>query len=540
MRFYWLLAALFLAAGCDSAFEGDVFDNQPPDTELSVKDTSLVDNIDDRDRLASTVAVSWSGTDPDGFVIRYEIRFSETGTFASPEAGWSSTTATDTLILLPIPRGAQFGNVAFEVRAIDNAGLADPTPARTVFPVKNSPPTLALNGFEAPPDTTFTIISFSWEANDPEGLSNLARIEIALNDSTQFVALPPDVNFITLKAPAGAAGPVIDAELFTGRALRRFAQDVPGLRLDADNILYLRAFDQTDTSSALIRYPDQEEAGTWYVRAPRGRVLYVNDYRKNTWPVIQDFHLALLRDYLPAGENVDVWNVSEPFASGSSGAITRSDAMPPSAEPMLSETLALYDYIYWVATNSTNNTVSNNLPFAASASATFFEQGGRMMVHSPISLPSDPTDLVGNPAILLLPLTELVSFPDSLRQSLRLNAGTALTPDALLPVLESALPPLKTTGFILGTLPYGAISDNARPVLSAEYTYVTRLGSRQGVWPGISTVASVSADGRVGLFAIPLLNETSGEPLLVGADDDPEAARTAVKLLLESLGFPKR
>ncbi len=534
-----LLFLFVLATGCDTGFDGSPLENQPPETELSVKDSSLVDNIDDRDRLSSTVFVSWSGVDPDGFVSAYEIRFSETGVFPSPDAGWARTAATDSLILLPIPRGDQFGDVTFEVRSIDNEGSADPSPARTVFPVKNAPPTLALNGFEQPPDTTFTIISFSWEVNDPEGVENIARIEIALNDSTQFLSLPADVNFITLVANSDAATPEVEAELFTGRALRRTGESLPGLRLNADNVLYLRAVDQTDTTSALVRYPE-EEVGTWYVRRPTGRVLYVNDFRKNTWPVVQAYHLDILRGYLPANEAIDIWNISEPFASGSSGAQLRSDALPATAEPMLSQTLALYEYVYWVSTNTTNNSISNNLPFAAGASSTFFEQGGRMMVHTPITLPSDPADLLGNPAILLLPLTGLITLPDTLRPSLRLNAAAPIVADQPLPGTGVSLPALKTTGFIIGTLPYLAATDNALSVLTAEYTYLTRLGSRQGVWPGVSTIASVNADRRVGLFALPLVNETTGAPLLIGQDDDPETARTAVKLMLESLGFPKR
>jgi hypothetical protein len=70
------------------------------------------------------------------------------------------TTRNDSLILLPIPRGERIADVVFEVRAIDNDGLKDPTPARTVFPIQNAPPMLRLSTFELPPDTTFSVISF--------------------------------------------------------------------------------------------------------------------------------------------------------------------------------------------------------------------------------------------------------------------------------------------------------------------------------------------------------------------------------------------
>ena len=56
---------LVLAAGCDTGISGDAFDNQLPDTELSVRDSSLVDNLTNAERLSSTIFASWTGTDPD-------------------------------------------------------------------------------------------------------------------------------------------------------------------------------------------------------------------------------------------------------------------------------------------------------------------------------------------------------------------------------------------------------------------------------------------------------------------------------------------
>ena len=49
----------------------------------------------------------------------------------------------------------------------------------------------------------------------------------------------------------------------------------------------------------------------------------------------------------------------------------------------------------------------------------------------------------------------------------------------------------------------------------------------------------MSDDRRVGLFTIPLINEANGTPLVIGEDGNPQTARDAVKLMLESLGFPK-
>ncbi|NNE70610.1 MAG: hypothetical protein HKN29_09650 [Rhodothermales bacterium] len=535
MRFRTILlstavAAAFLAA-CDSGFEGDRFNPRAPDTELAVRDTSLVDNLAGNTRLTSTVLVSWSGTDPDGFVAGFEVRFFGTTEPATGE--WTFTTANDSLVLLPIPRGERIADVIFEVRAIDNEGQVDPTPARTVFPIQNSPPSIRLGQFDLPPDTTFPLISFSWRADDPEGLANLSRIEISLNDSTTYVPLDPDVDFVTLVGPTDlSAGLITDAEVYTGRGFSRSGLTVPGLRLNDENTFYLRAVDQTDTTSVIERY-------SWHVKAQTSDVLFVNDYRKSTNPRMAAHHLGVLGDYLAAGKEVDVWDLTLPFTTGSTGSTPRSQSLPALADPTLNQTMARWSYIYWLSTSTTDRISTNNLPFAAASMDTFFDNGGKLMVHSPVSLPIEAEEAAVNPAIFLMPITELITFPDSLRPSLRLAFNAPLTPVNTLPGVAEPLPQLKSSGFQINTLPYVTTGANVIPLYDARYRYVTRQGSRQGTWTGPSTVASISADRRVGLFAIPLINEQTGANLLIGSDDDPTAATRAVHLMLESLGFPR-
>ncbi len=540
--FHLLLAVLVsaglltLGAGCDADISGTALDNQAPETALSVRDTSLVDNLAGADRLSSTVLVSWSGTDADGFVISFEVRFYPTQEPPTgPEDGWASTTRSDSLVLLPIPRGDRLADVVFEVRAIDNEGARDPSPARTVFPIENAPPTIELSSFDQPPDTTFSIVTFAWEAQDPEGEANLARIEISLNDSTQFTALPADANFITLVGDVDRDNPAqteTSAGVFLGRSFQNTGLQVPGLLLDAENTFYLRAADQTDTTSALDRF-------TWFVKKPKGEVLYVNDYRTANAPLIQSVHLDILSSYLPEGTLVDTWDISMPVATGSAGNITRSTAMPPNADPTLRQQLGLYEYIYWVSTNATNSIRRNNLPFAAGVMDMFFENGGKIMVHVPASAPANPEDNLGNSAILLLPLTDLVVLPDTVRR-LQLPTNGTVVPLEPVPGLGVTLPPLISQAFQINTRPYFAESANIIPLYSGTYEYVTRVGNRTGLWPGPTTVASISADQRVGLFALPLINEQTQRPLLTGPDGDPDALRQAIHLMLESLGFPKR
>ena len=161
------------------------------------------------------------------------------------------------------------------------------------------------------------------------------------------------------------------------------------------------------------------------------------------------------------------------------------------------------------------------------------------MVYSPVTLPPDPEDNLGNPALLLLPITDLITFPDSLRPTLRIQNATPTQALNEVPGTGQLLPTIQNDGLIFTTLPYSSDGPNVIPLMATSFTYITQSNS-QGPWTGVNTVASMSSDQRVGLFTLPLVSESSGEIRFTDATGDPEVTRDAVKLLLEGLSFPKR
>ncbi len=544
-RLFLLVLATATLSACDGGISGTPNDNAPPTTELSVRASTLVGQIEEADRLSSTIALSWSGTDPDGFVAAYELRYyADGGATPGPEVGWTRTTARDTTILLPIARGSRTANVVVEVRAIDNKGAKDPTPARTVFPIRNSPPSIEISRTDVPPDTTFTIASFGLNASDPEGITNLARVEISLNDSTTFVSLPADAQYVTLVGEidrSNAAQTTTTARVYLGRTFQRTNISVPGLRLNARNTLYARAADQTDTTSAIVRYPARGATTPWYVKKPKTRVLVVNDYRKPSNNVVIGYHLGILREAF-GGVTPDVWNVASPFVTGSTGIATRSPLLGPTQEPALRETLALFDAIYWVSTQATDSPSRYNLPFAAPAMQKFFDGGGRLIVHTPVTVPqssSDFQDNLDNPALFLLPITRLVPVPDSVR-SISLDNGAPVTPKRALPGFSGTLPALKTGAFVLTTLPYEASDSRTFTLYDAAFGYQTRRFTF-GIWPGPSAAISyrTGADGRptVALISVPVVSETNGAPILLTATGAQDGGRLVIRAFLEALRF---
>ena len=532
------LALLATAVGCDAGFEGQTAANRAPDTELAIRDISLVDNFEGRPGLTSTVTVSWSGTDPDGYVAAFDIRFFSSDSLdfydqaANAERGWTRTARRDTTVLLPIPAGQPAANVAFEVRAVDNEDAVDPEPARTVFPIRNSPPTATLSGIDLPPDTTWPVLSFELGADDPDGFVDVTGLDVSFNDSTSFVRLPAETEFVTFVAtePGASESP---AEVFLGRALVPTGITVPGLRLDAENVLFVRSADRTDTTSTLLRYPDPDldPDASLYVKRVTSRVLLVNDYRSATAATVLPFHRETLGGYVGA---FDEWDLSSPSQDGSSVNTSYSDNIPTSADPTLGRTLQLWDYIYWVSKRATNRVRGNNLPLAATVFDGFFDDGGRLFVNVPIDIPTDEATSGANAAISLLPTSNFV-VPPVATDEFRLTSSSRIEPVAQVPGTGRTLPPLRAARLLREARPY-EVGAGTVPLYRASFT----LSSTGQVWTGSQVVASIDEARRIALLGLPLVRETTGTLDFVGAEapEDPDAAAEAIQLMLQGLTFP--
>ncbi|HUI11791.1 MAG TPA: hypothetical protein VL221_15770, partial [Bacteroidota bacterium] len=342
----------------------------------------------------------WWGEDPDGVVRGYLFGFrivpSTVNGPATPDTmRYTWTVATDTLILFPLDTA--FRRFAVTVRAVDNgfgglpehaavriapfpyldanddgvfdagdvrldalAGAMDPAGSTLTFPIVNSPPSASFvpNPIDATiplkqPDTTFTVATFSWTATDPDGNNTLRSYRIALNDSTftqNVLALGLRDTLITLVVPrlrSDAAGPggVVTADVYSGTFLgRTLVGQIPGLHLDALNMLYVQVKDVAGAYSPAITMPSG--TNTWYVRRPQGRLLIVNDY------INSDGALALATygknlASIPGGAfaQVDMLNIGAGLSAADKNYGKPGPLTPPFVDPALIQTFLLYDYI---------------------------------------------------------------------------------------------------------------------------------------------------------------------------------------------------
>ncbi|MEM9935488.1 MAG: hypothetical protein AAF824_17820, partial [Bacteroidota bacterium] len=81
-QFIYILP-VFLLGFLLSCEEGEILDNQPPETRIFLESIQL----DGNDRLSTVVTLFWSGEDIDGFVIGFDLSLDGNN--------WTRVTQTD-------------------------------------------------------------------------------------------------------------------------------------------------------------------------------------------------------------------------------------------------------------------------------------------------------------------------------------------------------------------------------------------------------------------------------------------------------------
>src|SRR4030066_394581 len=297
-----IIAALsLLILSCKDDPVSNPIGNQAPNSGLFLDPDSSIT------KQPSRLRVHWWGDDPDGIIIGFYIKWEGIDT------EWCFTASNDSLFSLPI--GSSDTIYTFKVSAVDaegngiydqeivrngisygpepfidanqngvyntgefyyDIGLIDPTPANLVFPIKNSAPVVEWNSLTFVPDTSFPVMTFQWNADDLDGVKSISSINIALNDTNNFVALPGSIRLITIRIKdLNAAVPEMEI-LINGSDRNIFPQLLTGLQLDAENKFYVQAVDLSGATSNRISLP--EDGDIWYVKKPKGKVLIFDNF----------------------------------------------------------------------------------------------------------------------------------------------------------------------------------------------------------------------------------------------------------------------
>ncbi|MDR3668629.1 MAG: hypothetical protein P4L35_17450 [Ignavibacteriaceae bacterium] len=306
---FLLLAGLTAFYACKDKLVDNPNPNQPPTTKIFLNPDSTIS------LQQSNIHLYWSGDDPDGTVMGFY--------FSWDGIHWSFTTKNDSLFSLQI--GAVDTIYSFRVAAVDNSGsgkyisdvyqngihfgpepftdlngngkwdagepfvdigLIDPHPARLKVPIKNTAPTVAWDALSTHPDTSYTAMTFGWDAADIDGDANhgvntIQSIHIALNDTNKFVSLNGTVSVVTIRT---SGNPLMDIYIngdVTDQPVDSAGHKIQlaGLAFNSNNIFYVQAQDISGAKSPWISSATQPKSNPgWFVKKPQGTIGLVNNY----------------------------------------------------------------------------------------------------------------------------------------------------------------------------------------------------------------------------------------------------------------------
>ena len=359
---YLLLIVIFISLvlySCTKDFPNNPTGNLPPDTGMFLYPDSSVS------QQPSRLKVSWWGDDPDGTILGYYFKWQGISN------GWSFTTSNDSTFSLPI--GTSDTTYDFLVSAVDkegnnryddhvvqngidygpepfidkngngtydegeffyDIGLIDPTPASTLFPIKNTAPVLSWDELSFLPDSSFPVITIKWNASDLDGDESITAINVALNDTTNFVSLTGNTRLVTLRGiNLDSSNPEMEI-LVDGDPQNIFAKTLTGLKLNDNNIIYLRAVDLSGAASDLLSLPDT--SSTWYVKKPKGDVLIFDGLTNSSTDIQATQFYNQVFSTMNGGSLAGKFDVFD-----------LANSNLPFQTVTILETLKLFKYVFW-------------------------------------------------------------------------------------------------------------------------------------------------------------------------------------------------
>lgn len=474
MHKYIPILFIALIAVSSSCRKGDFKANRAPETQISI---SAI-NLSGDNRLNSEVRLSWFGTDLDGFVEGFEISLDQ--------QNWDYTTAQDSTFIFPLGVGQDTADIDFYVRAIDNEGLVDPSPAYLKVPLKNTIPQAEFDNDRGPGDSVFMVSTFYWTASDPDGNETLEKVFVKFNNGT-WTEISKSQNLISFLVDTSVASGAATAQVYYGRKTTPESFTIDGLEVNGDNYLYVKSVDiagaESEVDTADVFYLKNKTAGvnTLWIN---GHVSLVADQYRNILN-----NAGVVYDFLDYGSNMGA-------------------SQPIYWDPTFRITVSIYDKVFINAPSSKfPNTVTGEnttlLNYIGRSMEAFHTAGGKSFTTCALEARSADLENVAGP------------FP--IENTENSNGFTRVSNDSLVYSVSSnpIYPNIQPTNIQLGIVPIIRSADS-------EPFYRAQL-SKFGGWTGDNLVATVRRDGSnkisQAFFAIELHNydvDISQVELIIG------------------------
>ena len=313
-----------LAGGC-AKVHGMLGPDRPPETTIWV--TGPVDTV------SHTIRIFWDGQDPDGSVSGFEFKWIYGPGFqpAGYDSNlWFPTTVRDSLFTLYAPDSVVAPT--FVVRAIDNEGEPDPTPARQDFSFKNAAPSVRF--ILTPPDTTLPVATVGWQGSDPDGDISKATYRLWLDGAENRAQIVSTTSHTLTTTDF---------------------QNAVGVVEERRRTVYVAAIDD----GGRISPPD---SFSWNVVNPVGNTLLVDE---SGFSAADNFYRGELTTRLGAGNYTVIdLGTRNPFRSP-------ADVL---------ETFKLFPNVFWYAELNAN--LSTVLPFSGPPIHDYVSGGGHLYMNS--------------------------------------------------------------------------------------------------------------------------------------------------------------
>lgn len=555
--FFLLLSFVIIFGSCTEKVADSPHGNKPPTTFLWLFPDSTVGVGVSRTHLR------WWGEDPDGvirgYLFAYAVFPSKVSTIPDPDPfRYAFVSRTDTIMQFPLD--TLFRNYTVVVRAVDNTfkglpdrsiirfspnpywdkndnglfdagdellhdlpGATDPRGAVQTFPIRNTPPRIVFaqnpnDGSIAlkQPDTTYTVATFAFKGSDADGDNTLASYRIALNDTSspsRWLTIPLRDTVVTLVVPrtrSDGAGAEVDADVYGGRFLgRQLLGRLSGLRLDAQNVLYVQAKDVAGEFSPAIRMP----SGTnqWFVKKPRGKMLMVIDDIGYGITADTAYRNALAK--VPGGlfSTIDHLDIGRGLVPADKANGRFGPQVPPFVDPALVNTFLLYDYVFWYTEQYPSLGVAQLSLF------TYIQNGGKVIFSTTFQNSIDPRGALRDFA----PIDSVSSAPFTPRPA----PGDTRVPASYKVYADSSDPTNIYPQLAFNPGPPALHSVFMRPIYrrsDAKYLYNLQpdTANTPPRYIGRPNVAVIDGQKRIVFIGLPLhlLNNTVvGNPLGIGA-----------------------
>jgi len=270
---------IWMAIGGCEQNKGSLPGNVAPHTYLAVVGADL-DTTDYRK------IIHWWGSDPDGEVHGYLIRWNQGWQSPHPDTTWVFqdttyvfTTATEDTFVVPI--GGTFAERRFTVRAVDDQDLVDPVGASQAFPLSDRAPVVSWNPDIPLPETSLPAAAFGFNVTDDDGRATVRSFRIWLD------------------------GDSARAKTVADTVVAMFPEDF-GERIGQTRTVYVQAYDEADTPSNIISH-------TWMVEAPQGDYLLIDQigtgnlarWENTFYPVVMDSTIGSNRHRLDLFKGAD-------------------------------------------------------------------------------------------------------------------------------------------------------------------------------------------------------------------------------------------